>query len=123
MNRHAIILGIVRWLAREMAGRTAQFSPMRVCLSAAESLALTAPATVEAMLGGLLANPLVAGLLAASQSNFDAVVEAFRNAVKQNEKMVITVPTPVGPVPYSLTETDIQNLAATIRQAAQEINA
>lgn len=120
MNRQAIILGIVRWLAREMAGRTAQYSPMRVCMSAAESLALAAPAAAEAMLGGVLANPLVAGLLAASQSNFDAVVEAFRTAVRQNEKMVVTVPTPLGPVPYSLTETDIQNLAATIRQAAKE---
>lgn len=121
MSRHAIILGIAKWLAREFSGRAPQYSPMRICLVAAAELARAAPAAAEAMLGPVIANPLVAGLLAASESNFDAVVEAFRTAVKQNEKMVFTVPTQLGPVPYSLTETDIQNMAASIRQAAQEI--
>jgi len=116
MKRSSIIRGLAAWAGKEIKPRLPQFSVQRLSIAAFEKMAETAPDVAEAM--AISFAPHLQTLLAASdQGKFDAVADVLVAAVEAEEKILISLPGPMGPIPYSLTKTDFQHLVDAIRTA------
>lgn len=119
MKRESIIRGVAHWAAKEFCPRLPEFSPQRIGIEAVDNLAQNAPAAAESLLAGFLGgSPFIGALLAAASGNqFDAVAAAITEAVRKEQKMTVSVPTPLGPRVWSLAPVDVEKIVSEIRTA------
>ena len=117
MKRSSIIQGVAHWANKTFAPNMPSFSPVRIGLVYADKLAQAAPDAAIAILSALPFGSFLPALLAAADTDFDAAVNALADAVRQEEKIVLTFQTPLGPKVWSLVASDITNIANEIKTA------
>lgn len=114
MKRESIVKGVASWAGKNIKPRLPQFSVARLGLATFEKLAFAAPAAAEATMVSLA--PQFGALLAAADGGqFDAFADALVAAANDEEKVMIALPGAMGPMPYSLSKTDFENIVNAIR--------
>lgn len=117
MKRTSIIQGIAHWAADEFGPRTPSLSPIRVGLWTLDRLAQLAPDAAEAMAMSLPFGPVMQGLLAGAEANFDATMQALQESVAKEGSVVLAWQTKLGPISISLAPASIEAIKKHIQTA------
>ena len=117
MQRSSIVQGIARWAHKEFGSKMPSFSPTRIGLEAIDKLAQVSPQAVEALAEKLPFGRGVQGFLSAAEVDFPATMKALEDAVRSQERLVLSIPTPVGPIVVTLVAASIAAITSEIETA------